>query len=80
MAHTFLSFELDTPQGKHYFSISVEIRREENELFSPLAGLFRHYELMYVVWIRAGFDWNPHERPSRRSNLFVPRQTPTSSK
>ena len=49
MAHTFVSFGIDTPQGKKYFSISVEIRREDQELYSPIRGIYRNYELMYVV-------------------------------
>lgn len=49
MAHTFVSFGLDTPEGKKYFSISVEVRRERGELYSPIAGIYRNYELMYVV-------------------------------
>jgi len=49
MAHTFVSFGLDTPEGKKYFSISVEIRRESGELYSPIRGIYRNYELMYVV-------------------------------
>jgi len=50
MAHTFLSFgyrdQLDRPQ---YFSVSVEIRREQGEVFSPIKGLYRQFELMHVV-------------------------------
>lgn len=45
-AHTFLSFEFE---GDNFVAISVEIRKEEGETFSPLKGLFRRYELMYVV-------------------------------
>ncbi|MFA6158636.1 MAG: DUF4105 domain-containing protein [Candidatus Paceibacterota bacterium] len=46
LAHTFLSFGF---KGDHYVSISVEIRKEKGESFSPLKGLFRQYEIMYVV-------------------------------
>lgn len=45
-AHTFLSFGFSTGD---YVAISVEIRKEVGELFSPLKGLLRSYELMYVV-------------------------------
>ncbi len=49
MAHTFLSFGYRTPQGVRYFSVSVEIRRERGEIYSPLRGLYRQFELYYVV-------------------------------
>ncbi len=48
-AHTLLSFGFDTDQGVEYVAVSVEIRKEEGESFSPLRGLLRAYELMYVV-------------------------------
>lgn len=49
LAHTFISFGLETPDGPEFFSVSVEIRRENNEVYSPIRGLYRQYELMYVV-------------------------------
>ncbi len=49
LAHTFLSFEALTDDGPKYFSVSVEIRREADEIFSPIRGLYRQYELIYVV-------------------------------
>lgn len=45
-AHTFLSFEFE---GDQFVSISVEIRKEKGEIFSPIKGLFNKYELMYVI-------------------------------
>jgi hypothetical protein len=45
-AHTFLSFGF---AGGEHVAISVEIRKERGESFSPLRGLMREYELMYVV-------------------------------
>jgi len=45
-AHTFLSFGF--ADGSHV-AISVEIRKEAGESFSPIKGLFRAYELMYVI-------------------------------
>ncbi len=45
ISHTFLSFGF----GDEYVAISVEIRKERGETFSPLRGLLRQYELMYVV-------------------------------
>lgn len=45
-AHTFLSFEFE---GDQFVSISVEIRKEKGESYSPIKGLFNRYELMYVI-------------------------------
>ncbi|MFK7821338.1 MAG: DUF4105 domain-containing protein [Planctomycetaceae bacterium] len=49
LAHTFLSFEVDGPDGPRYFCVSVEIRRERGEVFSPIQGLYRQFELIYVI-------------------------------
>ncbi len=45
-AHTFLSFGFDNGE---YIAISVEIRKERGESFSPLRGMLRQYELTYIV-------------------------------
>ena len=45
-AHTFLTFGFS--DGR-YVAISIEIRKERGESFSPLAGIFRQYEIAYVV-------------------------------
>lgn len=45
-AHTFLSFGFN---DGNFVAISVEIRKEKGETFSPLKGLLRSYELMYVI-------------------------------
>jgi hypothetical protein len=45
-AHTFLSFGFG---NNDYVAISVEIRKEKGESFSPLRGLLRQYELIYVI-------------------------------
>ena len=45
-AHTLLSFEFEGPE---FVAISVEIRKEKGESYSVLKGLYRQYELMYVV-------------------------------
>ena len=45
-AHTLMSFGFD---GGDYLAVSVEIRKEKGEEFSPLKGLLRQYEVMYVV-------------------------------
>ncbi len=46
VAHTLLSFGL---RDGSQIVLSVEIRKEIGETFSPILGLFRSYELMYVV-------------------------------
>jgi hypothetical protein len=49
-AHTFLSFEFEDSDGKKDFlSVSVEIRKEKEEAFHPIKGLFNQYEVMYVL-------------------------------
>ena len=45
-AHTFVSFGFR--DGRH-LAISAEVRKEVGESYSPLAGLFRQYELMLVL-------------------------------
>jgi len=45
-AHTFLSFGFKAGQ---YVAISVEIRKEKGENYSPFKALFKQYELMYVI-------------------------------
>ena len=49
IAHTFLTFEIQTDEGPKFFSVSVEIRRERGESFSPIRGMYRVYELIYVI-------------------------------
>jgi hypothetical protein len=44
-AHTFLSFGF---ADGDYLAVSVEIRKEVGESFSPWKGLYRNYEIMYV--------------------------------
>src|SRR5690349_6536154 len=45
-AHTFVSFGFT---GGDFLAVSIEIRKEVGEHFSPLRGLLREYEIMYVV-------------------------------
>ena len=45
-AHTLLSFGFG--DGR-YLAVSVEIRKEQGEAFSPLKGLLRQYELTYII-------------------------------
>jgi hypothetical protein len=46
LAHTMLSFGF---RDGEYLSVSVEVRLEEHESYSPLAGALRQYEIMYVI-------------------------------
>lgn len=46
IAHTFVSFGFSNGE---YVALSVEIRKEKGESFSPLKGLFDQFELMYVI-------------------------------
>ncbi|MDG1897927.1 MAG: DUF4105 domain-containing protein [Fuerstiella sp.] len=49
IAHNFLTFQVGSEKGPQYFSVSIEIRREQGESFSPVKGLYRQYELIYIV-------------------------------
>jgi uncharacterized protein DUF4105 len=46
MAHTLVSFGFDDGQ---FLCVSVEARRQRWQRYSPLWGLFRSYELMFVL-------------------------------
>ena len=74
-AHTFVTFGFDDGQ---YVAISVEIRKEVGESFSPWRGVAREYELTYVVGderdligLRANF---------RHDSVYLYRTTATPQK
>lgn len=46
LAHTMLSFGFADDE---YLVVSIEIRREKGETYSPVSGALRQYELMYVI-------------------------------
>jgi hypothetical protein len=46
LAHTMLSFGF---QGKEYLAVSIEVRKEKGEQYSPWQGMLGQYELMYVL-------------------------------
>ena len=46
LAHVFVSFGF--ADGEH-LAVSVEARREEDEPYSPVGGLFFRYEVIYVI-------------------------------
>lgn len=45
-AHAFLTFEFKTGDT---VAVSVEIRKRHTQKYSPLKGLLKQYELMYVI-------------------------------
>jgi hypothetical protein len=46
VAHGFLSFEFS--DGRH-LAVSIEARRRNGQTYSPVRGLFRNYELVYIM-------------------------------
>jgi hypothetical protein len=48
IAHTFLSFVFDGPDGEEHLAVSVEIRRRQGQEYSTLQGIFKQYTLIYV--------------------------------
>lgn len=46
IAHVFVSFGFATGD---YLAISIEVRKPKGETYSTLKGLFRQYELIYIV-------------------------------
>src|SRR4029434_8014314 len=46
VAHVMMSFGT---RADDYTCVSIEIRREKGEKYSPLAGFMHEYELMYIV-------------------------------
>lgn len=53
LAHTMLSFEFageEDPTQTEHVAVSVEVRKEKGEeIFRPLRGMIRQYEIMYVI-------------------------------
>jgi len=77
IAHNFLTFSRKSPDGPQYFSVSVEIRREQHESFDPLKGLYRQYELIYIIADeRDEIGSRTVLRPDDRVYLFPVNATP----
>ena len=84
-AHTFVTFGFgDSLAAARYVGISVEIRKEKGEHFSPMKGILRQYELTYVVGderdlvrLRSNFRrdsvflYRVHTTPEKARALFV---------
>ena len=49
MAHAFVTFGIEQDSEMEYIAISVEIRKEVGESYSPLLGMMKQYELAYVI-------------------------------
>lgn len=65
IAHVFVSFGF---AGDEYLAVSVEVRYAKDQDYSTLKGLFRQYELIYVVAderdvirLRTNYRQNPPE-------------------
>ncbi|MEX2114749.1 MAG: DUF4105 domain-containing protein [Pirellulales bacterium] len=80
-AHTFLSFGF---QDQDYVAISVEVRREKGEEFSPIKSMTDPYEIMYVVgderdliqlrsvhWLEDVYMYQALSPPEQMRALFV---------
>ncbi len=68
-AHTLVSFGFQTSSGTEYIAVSGEIRKEAGESFSPLNGLLRQYELLYVVGTEA--DLIGLRTNHRKDNVYL---------
>jgi hypothetical protein len=74
IAHVFVSFGF---VGDDYLAVSIEVRKPKGDDYSTLKGLFRQYELIYVVAderdvirLRTNYRLNPPEQVYvYRSNL-----------
>ena len=53
-AHAFLSFGF---KDGTYINVSIEVRRTRGKQFSPLAGVLRQFELMYVIADESDVIW-----------------------
>ena len=49
MAHAFVTFGIQRSSHMEYIAISVEIRKEIDEEYSPIKGMLKQYELAYVI-------------------------------
>ena len=50
LAHTMLSFKIRGDDGQpDYLAVSVEVRKEKYETYSPIQGAAQQYELIYVL-------------------------------
>ena len=79
MAHTLVTFGFDDGQ---FLCVSVEARRQRWQSYSPLWGLFRSYELMFVLGDerhRATADEYPSRTSVHVSFAFVSARSATTA-
>ena len=77
LGHTFLSFEIDSPNGKRFISVSAEVRCEPDEGFGPVRGMFKQNELIYVISDeRDALGYRTHVRPQDRVWMYRANATP----
>lgn len=77
LGHTFLSFEIDTDSGRRFISVSAEIRCEPNEGYGPIRGMFKQYELIYIISDeRDALGYRTHIRPKDRVWMYRCNATP----
>ncbi|MDB4766290.1 DUF4105 domain-containing protein [bacterium] len=91
LAHVFLSFGLasavgdetgsgnglDAANSDRYFSLSVEVRREDGEVYGPVKGIYRNYELTHVIGDeRDLIGVRTVHRPSDRVYMYKLNATP----
>lgn len=72
LAHTMLSFGF---KGGEYLVVSVEVRLEVGETYSPVLGAMRQFELIYVVADER--DVIRLRTEIRKNNVYVYRSTAT---
>lgn len=46
VGHTFLSFGF---RGGEYLALSIQVRKQNGERYDPIAGLFKRFEIAYVI-------------------------------
>lgn len=73
MAHIFLSFGFEN--GEHAV-ISLETRRESDESFSPVLGILRQFEIIYVVGSEEDLVGSRTGHRDERVYLYPTKSTP----
>lgn len=77
MAHIFISFGF---AGGERAVISLETRREADETFSPLLGMLRQYEIIYVVGSEEDIVGVRTEHRDERVYLYPTKSTPEQAR
>jgi len=66
IAHAFLSFEFE---NNEFVSISIEIRKKHKDKYHPIKGMFRQYEIMYVIG--SEFDLIRQRSEFRKNKVYL---------